>query len=81
MLSDAVRAHRALRRAGVEADLHIYEGHSHADYMMIWNAPESEEHFAELNRFALKNLSNPLQLKSGLPADSKKLEIPKSTIY
>jgi len=81
MLSDAVRAHRALRRVGVEAELHIYEGFSHGDYLVIWNAPESEEHFEELNRFALKNLSYPLPLKSDLPDDSEKLEIPKSTIY
>jgi acetyl esterase/lipase len=29
MLSEAVRAHRTLLRAGVDAELHVYEGHSH----------------------------------------------------
>ena len=81
MLSDAVRAHRALRRAGVEAELHIYEGFSRGDYLVIWNAPESEEYFAELNRFTIKNLSNFVLLKSDPPGDSQNLEIPMTVIY
>jgi len=56
LFSDTVRAHRSLRRAGVEADLHIYEGQSHADYLAVSNAPESHEHYAELNAFLLKHL-------------------------
>ena len=81
MLSDAVRARRSLRRAGAEADLHNYEGFSHGDYLVIWNAPESEEHCTELNRFVLNNLSNPLPLQSDIHEGSEKFEIPKSTIY
>lgn len=82
MLSDAVRAHRALRRAGVEADLHIYEGQSHGDYLAVMNAPESEEHYAELNVFLLKHLQTPLAPASTLPADtSKEIEVPKSAVY
>ncbi|NKI15910.1 alpha/beta hydrolase [Spongiibacter sp. KMU-166] len=56
LLSDTVMVHRKLRRAGVEADLHIYEGLSHADYMEVWDSPESREHYAELNAFLLKHL-------------------------
>lgn len=56
LLSDTVRAHRKLRRAGVEADLHIYEGQSHGDYVAVLNAPESAEHYSELNSFLLKHL-------------------------
>jgi acetyl esterase/lipase len=56
LLSDTVRAHRKLRRVGVEADLHIYEGQSHGDYLAVLNSPESHEHFAELNAFLLKHL-------------------------
>jgi acetyl esterase/lipase len=56
MLSDTVRLHRKLRRAGVQADLHVYEGQSHGDYLMVLDAPESHEHFAELNAFLLKHL-------------------------
>ena len=76
-MSDAVRAHRALRRAGVEAELHIYEGQSHGDYLYVMNAPESEEHYAELNRFVIKHLSKPLPPKSALPAGSKETRVPK----
>ena len=57
LLSDTVRVHRKLRRAGVQADLHVYEGQSHADYVAVWNAPESAEHYSELNAFLLKHVS------------------------
>ena len=33
LLSNTVRVHRKLRQAGVEAELHVYEGQSHAQYM------------------------------------------------
>jgi len=56
MLSDAVRTHRKLRAAGVDADLHVYEGQSHGDYAAVPNSPESHEHYAELNAFLLKHL-------------------------
>jgi acetyl esterase/lipase len=53
MLSDTVLAHRKLRRAGVVAELHVYEGHAHGDYVI---APDSAEHFAELKAFLLRHL-------------------------
>lgn len=56
LLSDTVLVHRKLRRAGVEADLHVCEGQSHADYSSVWDSPESREHYAELNVFLLKHL-------------------------
>lgn len=56
LLSDTVLVHRKLRRVGVEADLHVYEGQSHADYINVWDSPESYEHYAELNAFLLKHL-------------------------
>ena len=58
LLSDTIRAHRKLRRAGVEANLHIYEGQAHGDYIAMWNAPESTEHYAELDAFSLKHLTS-----------------------
>ena len=67
LLSDAVRVHRALRRAGVEADLNVYEGQSHGDYLFVMNAPESHEHYAELNRFILAHLQG--QLPDTAPPD------------
>ena len=72
MLSDTVRVHRKLRRAGVEADLHVYEGQSHADYLKVFNAPESSEHFVELNAFLLKHLQSPLSPATLRPGDALK---------
>jgi acetyl esterase/lipase len=82
MLSDTVRVHRKLRRAGVDADLHVYEGQSHADYLKFMSVPESFEHFAELNAFLLKHLSKPLATTSTLPNGVlKNIEVPDSAAY
>jgi acetyl esterase/lipase len=53
LLSDTVRMHRVLRGAGVEAQLHVYEGQSHADYITgdLVDAPESRDAQAEIFRF------------------------------
>lgn len=53
LLSDTVRMHRALREAGVEADLHVYEGQAHADYMrgMLEHIPESADAMREISQF------------------------------
>jgi len=56
LLSNTVRVHRKLRQAGVEAELHVYEGQSHAQYMRDGNAPETKEAFEELARFFRKHL-------------------------
>jgi monoterpene epsilon-lactone hydrolase len=50
-LSNTVRVHRKLRAAGVEAELHVFEGQSHAQYYADPYAPETKEHFQELTRF------------------------------
>ena len=82
LLSDAVRVHRKLRRAGVEADLHIYEGQSHGDYIYVWNAPESLEHYAELNAFLLGHLDSPLTPGSTPPAETlKEIDVPQSATF
>lgn len=82
MLSDTVRVHRKLRRAGVEADLHVYEGQSHADYLKVLNAPESSEHFAELKEFLLKHLQSPLAPSTLQPEDVlNEVELPKSLVF
>jgi acetyl esterase/lipase len=57
MLSDTVRAHRKLRQAGAEADLHVYEGHSHYNYVGLLGTPESDEHFKELDAFLQRHLA------------------------
>jgi acetyl esterase/lipase len=57
LLSDTVRVHRRLRQAGAIADLHVYEGAAHGDYMFQRNTSESAEHYRELNKFLLHHLS------------------------
>ena len=58
LLSDTVRMHRALRKAGVDAQLHVYEGQSHGDYMRgaLQPFPESLDAQAEIFRFFDKHL-------------------------
>ena len=50
-LSNTVRAHRKLREADVEADLQVYEGLSHAQYLSSPTAPIAKEVFGEITRF------------------------------
>lgn len=50
-LSNTVRTHRKLRRAGVDAELNVYEGQSHAQYGFDANAPETKEAFTDIARF------------------------------
>lgn len=50
-LSNTVRAHRKLRQAGVEADLQVYEGLSHAQFTSDARAPVTKEVFGEIARF------------------------------
>lgn len=57
LLSDTIIMHRKLRRAGVAAELHVYEGMSHADYAFAANLPESQEHFRELDAFLSKTMA------------------------
>jgi acetyl esterase/lipase len=81
LLSDTVRGHRALRRAGVVAELHVYEGQGHADYMVAMNTPESAEHYSELNQFLLEHLSVHLETESTISPDQIPKEIPRSVVY
>ena len=50
-LSNTVRTHRKLRRAGVIADLNVYEGQSHAQYQFNIGAPETREAFTDIAKF------------------------------
>ena len=50
LLSDTVRLHRALLRAGVDAELHVFEAAGHAGFLGM--APEDRERAAEMRRFA-----------------------------
>ncbi len=50
-LSDTARTHRKLRQAGAVADLNVFEGLSHADYIIFRDIPESEEFLQDLGDF------------------------------
>ena len=55
-LSNTVRTHRKLRTADLVADLNVYEGFSHGEYLKVIDSPESQQVFAELGAFLLKYL-------------------------
>jgi epsilon-lactone hydrolase len=57
-LSNTVRTHRKLRRAGVEADLNVYEGQSHAEYYVNPDAPETKEAMTDIANFFDKHLGH-----------------------
>ena len=56
-LSNTVRVHRKLRRAGVIAELNVYEGVSHAEYLALPDVPETREAFGEIAEFFDRNLA------------------------
>jgi epsilon-lactone hydrolase len=55
-LSNTVRTHRKLRNAGIEAELIVFEGLSHAQYLFDPAMPESKDHFTELTAFFDRHL-------------------------
>ena len=58
LLSNTVRVHRKLRRAGVTAELVVFEGQSHAQYQFDDRVPETKEAFGEITRFFDKHLGD-----------------------
>lgn len=56
LLSNTVRVHRKLREAGVDAELEVYEGQSHAQYQFDDRVPETKEAFGEITAFFDKHL-------------------------
>jgi len=56
LLSNTARTHIKLRQAGVVADILVYEGISHGDYIAVMDSPESLHAFTELNAFLLQHL-------------------------
>jgi monoterpene epsilon-lactone hydrolase len=56
-LSDTVRVHRKLRRAGVVAELQVYEGLSHAQYLFDPTLTVPREVFGEIARFFDEHLA------------------------
>ncbi len=52
-LSNTVLMHRALRRAGIEAELHVWEAMGHGGFFGL--APEDEEVWGELRQFVSRH--------------------------
>ncbi len=51
-----VRAHRRLRAAGVPAELQVFEGQSHAQFLELF-VPETEEALGEIGAFFARHLA------------------------
>jgi epsilon-lactone hydrolase len=58
LLSNTVRVHRKLRQAGVDAQLEVFEGMSHAQYQFDDRVPETREAFGEITAFFDKHLGH-----------------------
>ncbi len=56
LLSPTIRTHRKLRTAGVPAELHVYEGQSHADYLLAFDTPEAQDVWEEITWFFDRHL-------------------------
>lgn len=56
LLSSSVQLHRAMRRGGVAAELHVWEGAPHSAFFLT-GAPEEQEVHAERVRFLSANLA------------------------
>ncbi len=71
LLSNTVRVHRKLRRAGVEATLQVYEGESHAQYQFDDTAA-GEQGSVRRNRVVLRGASRKVAARSGIrPRDGR----------
>jgi acetyl esterase/lipase len=55
-LSNTVRVHRKMRQSGVEAELQVFEGLSHAQYYRDITAPETIDYNNEVARFFDRHL-------------------------
>jgi monoterpene epsilon-lactone hydrolase len=58
LLSNTVRVHRKLRDAGVDAQLEVYEGQSHAQYQFDDRVPETKKAFGEITGFFDRHLGH-----------------------
>ncbi|MGF6598625.1 monoterpene epsilon-lactone hydrolase [Paraburkholderia sp. GAS448] len=51
LLSNTVRVHQKLQQSGVDAQLEVFDGMSHAQYQMDDRVPEDRAAFAEITQF------------------------------
>jgi monoterpene epsilon-lactone hydrolase len=57
LLSDSVRFYQAIKMAGGEAELDVYEGMTHVFQSYMQGTPEQKEAFAEIRRFWRSHLT------------------------
>src|SRR5581483_1426714 len=57
LLSDSVRLYQAIKQAGVDAELDVYEGMPHVWHSYLSDAPETKAAFAEIRRFVERRLA------------------------
>ena len=69
-----MRTHRPLRAAGVEAQLEVYEGQSHAQYLFDDRLSETAVAFGEIVEFFDKHLGKLRQGRHLLGGDPSPLE-------
>lgn len=55
-LSVTIRAHRKMRKAGVLAELNVYEGISHGEFLIEYDTQESADVYTEFSQFMDVNL-------------------------
>ncbi|HEY2049809.1 MAG TPA: alpha/beta hydrolase [Caulobacteraceae bacterium] len=58
LLSDTVRTHQKLLQSGVEANLLVFEGMSHAQYTFDDRVPEDRQAFTEITAFLDRHLGH-----------------------
>jgi epsilon-lactone hydrolase len=58
LLSNTVRTHQKLLQSGVEANLLVFEGMSHAQFMRDDRIPEDQQAFAEITAFLDRHLGH-----------------------
>ncbi len=58
LLSDSVRLYQAIKIAGGDAELDVYEGMTHVFQSYMIGTPERKEAFAEIGRFWTKHLQS-----------------------
>jgi acetyl esterase/lipase len=58
LLSNTVRTHQKLLQSGVEANLLVFEGMSHAQFTRDDRIPEDQQAFAEITAFFDRHLGH-----------------------
>jgi len=67
LLSNTVRTHTKLLEAGTEAELIVFEGMSHADYLIEFASPEHQLLLNRLEQFCARHLQGPTRRQPAGP--------------